>query len=110
MGEKVRRERSVSKGVWFSEAEWVRVQERMEAARFSSFGTFARVMCLNGEVRVDESRFDVERLLVELAPIGNNVNQIARYVNTHRAADADSLDQIKGLLREIQDLVRRAGA
>lgn len=100
------RTRTVGKSLWFSDAEWDAVQARMAAAGIDSFSTFARVMLLNGEVRVDRSRHDASRILAALAPIGNNINQIARQVNTEKHVHLDQLERVHELMRSVQSLLR----
>lgn len=100
------RTRTVVKSLWFTESEWNSVQEKMAAAGISSFSSFARVMLLRGEVRVEHGRRDVARLLAALAPIGNNINQVARHVNTEKHVHLDQLERLMELMREVQAVLR----
>ena len=100
------RTRTVVKSLWFADAEWQSIRDKMDAAGVSSFSSFARVMLLNGEVRVEHGRRDVARVLAALAPIGNNVNQVARQVNTDKHVHLDQLERLTELMREVQAMLR----
>lgn len=83
-----------------------------------------RRQCLNENVAIDpetvEYLQDLKQVSKQLAPIGNNVNQIARSINTAIASampipeevDADSLRElhiaITGLKQTVRDLLKAA--
>lgn len=95
-----KRARPVMKGVYFSADEWARVEVLMERARVSSFSDFARVAVLHPQITVNERAGDVREVLAALAPIGTNVNQVARHVNTRRAVELEELHELRKLLEE----------
>jgi hypothetical protein len=88
------------KGVYFTSDEWARVEALMERARVSSFSDFARVAVLHPQITVNERAGDVREVLAALAPIGTNVNQVARHVNTRRAVELEELHELRKLLEE----------
>ena len=107
-----KRSRDVHKSLWFSKAEWERVQRRMQIAGMTDWSKFARATVLDGEVRVERVAFDPSVLRAELARIGNNVNQIARHVNAEDVVTFDEMRATRELLRMVQKLIedaRRSG-
>lgn len=99
------RRRCVFKGVYFDESEWVRAQEIMAGGGWGSFSDFAREMILNRTVVVNNRRLDVVGLRAALSPIGNNINQIARKVNTHNLASLEQLEEVRLLLENVEAIV-----
>lgn len=102
------RSRAVFKGVWLSDAEWMRVQRRMEIAGIRSFADYARKALLEGKIVVRRVAFDPAPLRVELSRIGNNVNQIARAVNVHDGATAEQMRATRELLKQVQQTINAA--
>lgn len=102
------RARPVIKSVAFSAGEWERVERRMRLTDSRSFGDFARRAILDQEVVVRQIAFDPKPLGAELARIGNNINQIARLVNTESVTTMDDMKATRAMVREIQTLIERA--
>lgn len=99
------RRRRVFKGVYFDESEWVRAQEIMAGGGWGSFSDFAREMILSRTVVVNNRRLDVVGLRAALSPIGNNINQIARKVNTSNLASLEQLEAVRLLLENVEAIV-----
>lgn len=99
------RRRRVFKGVYFDESEWVRAKEIMAGGGWGSFSDFAREMILNRTVVVNNRRLDVVGLRAALSPIGNNINQIARKVNTSNLASLEQLEAVRLLLENVEAIV-----
>lgn len=91
-----------------SVGEWERVQRRMEITGVHSFESFGRAAILDGEVRVQRIAFDPAVLRVELSRIGNNVNQIARHVNTDDVVTYEEMRAARMLLVQVQKLISNA--
>lgn len=102
------RSRPVIKSVAFSTGEWKQVERRMRLANSRSFGEFARRAMLDSEIVVRRVAFDPKPLGAELARIGNNINQIARNVNTESVTTLEEMKATRALVREIQALIERA--
>ena len=100
-----RRARPVRKLISFSDSEWATVERRMSLAEASSFDEFARRTILDGEVKVRKIAFDPAPLGAELARIGNNINQIARHVNTEDAVTFSEMQAARAMLRQVQALL-----
>ena len=109
----VKRSREIFKGLWLSDAEWKRIERRMKAANVRPFAEFARQALTEGKIVVRRVSFDPAPLRVELSRIGNNINQIARAVNTDDAVTVEQMRAARELLGQIQraiDTATEAGA
>ena len=114
MGWKGNRSRTVRKTVTFSEEEWrwvadslkVENRQRIRAGlRPVGWMAFARnrIRCAHRvNITVPANRHEVS---VQLARIGNNVNQIAHYANTVRETDLAMLSRVFDELRQAERLV-----
>ena len=69
------------------------------------FQLFALRALSEGRITVVRQVFDPSVLRVELARIGNNVNQVARLANTHEVATERELAEVRRLLRDVQALI-----
>ena len=103
-----KRSREVFKGLWLSDAEWKRVERRMELAEARTFAEYARRALTEGKIVVRRVAFDPAPLRVELSRIGNNINQIARQANTESVATREDVKAARALLGELQGLIEKA--
>lgn len=101
------RKRENFRALYFSDDEWKRVESGMRRAGMSNFSAYARQMILKGKIAVDNHRLDVVELNRQLAPIGNNINQIARYVNTEHFASVSTLEEVLAEVRRVGDILHR---
>ena len=102
-----RRARPVMKMVYFSETEWRDIQDIMSAIGVENFSGFARKMILNGRVLVNSRPMDAQRVRAMLAPIGNNINQIARHVNVEQILYLEDLQAVRGLMEHAVRVIER---
>ena len=93
--------------VYFSETEWRDIQDIMSAIGVESFSGFARKMILNGRVLVNSRPMDAQRVRAMLAPIGNNINQIARHVNVEQVLYLEDLQAVRGLMEHAVRVIER---
>ena len=108
-----KRSREVFKGLWLSDAEWKRVERRMELAEARTFAEYARRALTEGKIVVRRVAFDPAPLRAELSRIGNNINQIARQVNTDDVVTVEQMRATRELLGQVQraiDAATQAGA
>ena len=101
------RRRRIMKGVYFDDAEWAKAETVMTRGGWRSFSDFAREMILSRKVVVNERTLDVAAVRVALAPIGNNVNQIARKANVDDFASLEQLEAVRFLLGQIEATLER---
>ena len=78
-----------------------------------SFSRFLVESGLTGQSPTNEDRIQRERAILQLARVGNNLNQIARQLNAQRGALSSrdiekSLDEVKGSLERIEILWQRS--
>lgn len=102
-----KRERKIPRTIWFSEDEWCAIQETMSAIGVENFSGFARKMILNGRVLVNSRPMDAQRVRAMLAPIGNNINQIARHVNVEQVLYLEDLQAVRGLMEHAVRVIER---
>ena len=106
------RRRPIIKSVAFSAGEWEAVERRMTLANLR-FGALARRSILDGSITVKRVAFDPVRFGAELGRIGNNINQIARQVNTDDVVTVEQMRATRELLGQVQraiDAATEAGA
>ena len=77
-----------------------------------SFSRFLVESGLTGRAPTPEDRIQRERSILQLARVGNNLNQIARQLNSQRGALASSdmeeaLEEVKSVLERIEALWQR---
>lgn len=77
-----------------------------------SFSRFLVESGLTGQAPTNEDRIQRERAILQLARVGNNLNQIARQLNAQRGAlssklIAEILEEVQAALERIEVLWRR---
>ncbi len=77
-----------------------------------SFSRFLVESGLTGQAPTNEDRIQRERAILQLARVGNNLNQIARQLNAQRGALSSrdiekTLEQVKAALERIELLWQR---
>lgn len=102
------RRRQIRKHVSFTQSEWDMVAGRMEMSGARRFDAWAREALMGAQIRVVKMPFDPQMLRSELSRLGNNVNQIARQVNTDEAATMDEVRQVRKVMQEVQSVIDRA--
>ena len=108
MSEAAESTRNIIKTVSFSAEQWTSVERRFLLSGEKNFSRFVRTAILDKEIRVQQITFDPRPLGAELARIGNNINQIARLVNTESVTTLEEMKATRALVREIQGLIERA--
>src|SRR6266571_4945392 len=75
-------------------------QQRSQRRHGLSFSRFLVESGLTGQVPNNEDRIQRERAILQLARVGNNLNQIARQLNAQRGALSSS--EIEQTLKEVK--------
>lgn len=110
------RRRKIAKKVFFSEAEWQAIEARLASAPWRSFSDYARLVLTQEDpvafvyddsVEAEPRRVEADPLVQEIRRIGNNVNQIARRVNSQDFATYDQVTAAHQLLRRLWEQVKR---
>lgn len=87
MDKKANRQRNIQKKFFVSELENQIIEKNMRQARLENFSDFARKSCLNKKIYVvdfeslKEFTSTISQGNLEIKRIGNNLNQIAKYLN-----------------------------
>ena len=108
MSETDEKHRSIIKTVSFPAEQWPAIERRFQLSGETNFSRFVRSAILDTEIRVRQIAFDPAPLGAELARIGNNINQIARLVNSESVTTLEEMKATRALVREIQALIERA--
>jgi heterodisulfide reductase subunit C len=105
-----KREKQYPKGglVRMTNEEHVRLTTLAKMADLS-FSRFLVESGLTGKAPTSEDRRRRERAILELARVGNNLNQIARQLNAQRGAISareieETLTEVKAALEEIKEV------
>jgi hypothetical protein len=96
--------REVVRAARYSKAEWQRVQA-LAAAAGKAPSTYVREAALGAELRRRLSPVD-QVVLYELARIGNNLNQIAKALNSGEASAAVDVEPALRRLRALLRILR----
>ena len=103
MDKKENRQRNIPKFFRVSELENQIIEKRMQEANLTNFGEFARKSCLDKKIytvdfsSLKEIMSTIAQANLEVNRVGNNLNQIAKYLNESEQ------NQTKELLNEYQN-------
>lgn len=91
-----------------TEKEKEMILENTKKLGFKSFDKYARKMLLDGYVINLKSADDetLDHLMAEVSRIGNNINQIARRVNSNQNIYESDIQEIKRGQKTLSQLVR----
>lgn len=90
--------KDIRKTLRFSKSEFELIQQQLEKSNIT-FSDFARSAILKKKIKLPIEK----ELLYELNKIGNNLNQIARTVNTdNKVQILSKLVQIESLLKDLK--------
>lgn len=93
------RNRNIGILLYLSEKETRRLENQSEAAGLSK-SEFIRKLIMGTEIR-PRPPDNVAQLIREINAVGNNINQIARKVNTENIVSQTQLEELLHLLGEI---------
>ena len=102
MNKKANRQRDIPKFFRVSELENQIIEKRMQEANLTNFGDFVRKSCLDKKIytvdfsSLKEIMSTISQANLEVNRIGNNLNQIAKYLNESEQ------NQTRELLNEYQ--------
>ncbi|HFQ4897840.1 plasmid mobilization protein [Streptococcus agalactiae] len=95
-----KRKRSVEFKLRATEAEASKIRQRFSHANKKTFQAYALEMLKNGKIETYDYS-ELQKLRIEVNRIGQNVNQLVRYVNTFDEIDNELF---KALQAEIDDI------
>ncbi len=82
------------------------IEQKMALLPTSQIGAYLRKMAIDGFI-IQTDTSNIKEFTRELQAIGNNVNQIAKRVNTTSRIYDTNIEEIKERLNEIWQLQRR---
>ena len=91
--------RDIKKQFWFNEKEAGALEEKANATCLTE-AALVRLL-VTGFIPVSKDNAKIYSLTKELSAIGNNINQIAKKVNSENCINQAQLDEILHLLGEI---------
>ena len=92
--------------IWVSQEELDMIHKKMAEFGTSNMGAFVRKMVIDGYiVKLDIP--ELREILHQLGPIGNNVNQMARQLNSSNSIYPQELTEVEAQLDQIYKLLRK---
>ncbi|MCJ0536847.1 plasmid mobilization protein [Enterococcus cecorum] len=102
-----KRYRSFRKEVYFTEAEYNFIKQKVKNSPFTNFQNFARIMLITGEVKmIDYS--ELKKLNGQINRVGNNINQIAKLAHYFDEISNEDIQEIKQNINYMKSLVEAA--
>ncbi|MCQ2979664.1 MAG: MobC family plasmid mobilization relaxosome protein [Clostridia bacterium] len=80
------------------------IEENMKATGYTNISSYARRMMIDGKVEVTTSKVD-DTLIYEVNKIGNNINQIAKQLNSSFGVRTDDVKEIKSEMKKLWQLL-----
>ena len=101
--QKERKKKSLTKRLRLSQDEWESIQEKMKLESQENFSKFALASMLN---KTPKKQVGVNKeFVIELAKWGNNLNQIAKHLNSNKGGmDRVGLEMLKRIEEHLQAL------
>lgn len=99
--------REIVKRVKLNKNEWDNIQTKMEKANLN-FSEFARISMASNKIFSKKEKLAIanKEMILELAKIGNNLNQIARHLNIQKngidRVGLEMLSRIENHLKELR--------
>lgn len=80
------------------------VRRRITQANKKTFQAYALKMLLHGKIETYDYS-ELRQLRIEINRIGQNVNQLVRYVNTFEELDNELLEALQDDIKEVKQLI-----
>lgn len=118
MDNKANRQRNIQKKFFVSELENKIIEKNMREANLRNFSTYARKSCLDKKIytvdfsSLKEIMSTIAHANLEVNRIGNNLNQIAKYLNESeqnktRELINDYKDELQGLDKKLKSMLKK---
>ena len=100
------RKRDKQLKIWVSQEELDMIHQKMAEFGTSNMGAFVRKMVIDGYiVKLDIP--ELKEIIRLMGPIGNNINQMARKLNTGDSVYKEDMEEIRTKQDEIYKLLRK---
>lgn len=105
---KTDQKKTIIKRLRLTKSEWEAIQEKMKENNQRKFSLFALDSMIHAKKRgrPQKGKGEKDKLFYELHKIGNNINQIARYANTHKILDDYILVSLSKIEKQLEGLVK----
>ena len=87
-----------------TDEEAEKLRRRITRANLKTFQAYALKMLLSGNI-VTYDYSELHQLRMEINRIGQNINQLVRYVNTFEELDGDLLQVLQSDIKEMKQLI-----
>ncbi|MEL7736153.1 plasmid mobilization protein, partial [Streptococcus anginosus] len=87
-----------------TDEEAEKLRRRITQANLKTFQAYALKMLLSGNI-VTYDYSELHQLRMEINRIGQNINQLVRYVNTFEELDGDLLQVLQSDIKEMKQLI-----
>ena len=102
--EQKKRKRYIEFKLRTTDAEADKLRRRITLAGKKTFQAYALNMLLNGKIETYDYS-ELRQLRIEVNRIGQNVNQLVRYVNTFEELDGDLVQALQDDIKEMKQLI-----
>ena len=99
------RKRDIQMKFWVTEEERQLIEARMKAFPTKRYGAYLRKMAIDGYIIYTDTT-ELKAMNRQLSQIGNNINQIAKRINSGTVYQTD-LQELQERMEEIWQLQRR---
>lgn len=79
---------------------------RISRANLKTFQAYALKMLLNGKIETYDYS-ELQHLRLEVNRIGQNINQLVRYVNTFEELDTELIQQLQSDVKELKVIITK---
>ncbi|WP_373773874.1 plasmid mobilization protein [Streptococcus ferus] len=79
---------------------------RISRANLKTFQAYALKMLLNGKIEIYDYS-ELHHLRLEVNRIGQNINQLVRYVNTFEELDTELIQQLQSDVKELKGIITK---
>ncbi|MHA2621989.1 plasmid mobilization protein [Streptococcus agalactiae] len=102
--EQKKRKRYIEFKLRTTDAEADKLRRRITLAGKKTFQAYALNMLLNGKIETYDYS-ELRQLRIEVNRIGQNVNQLVRYVNTFEELDGELVQALQDDIKEMKQLI-----
>ncbi|HBK1783527.1 TPA: plasmid mobilization relaxosome protein MobC [Campylobacter jejuni] len=100
--------KSITKRLRLTPDEWALIEKKLKESELN-FSSFALVSMLNKNTKKKKSKID-QNFILELAKWGNNLNQVAKHLNTKKSGidrvALEMLSKIENHLKELREIIK----
>lgn len=96
--------RTIKKSFRFTQREWTQIEEKCKQADITSTLYFQQI-AVTGKTASRNCHKEIKELTMQIAKIGNNLNQIARQLNSGKSTDLSILQTLLRIEKSLQEVL-----